>query len=308
MQVVKPYNIDETKLFSASIPEPDASQGEVVWVSGQSYTAGSIVIRLQTHRKYVALQNTTGAIPPENNPTNWKDVGPTNRYAAFDYTRNTASIGNATGLGSTFVVRPVQRVSCISIFGVDAQSIRIRKLTAPGGTVIQEWVFNLQTRFVTTWYEYLTEPFVFKNSAVQMNIPPTTNSTFEITFFKSVGLFSVESIVLGQPVFFGKLAYGASSDILDFSRIERDALGSAELVKRKNVPTLGGQIFVNKADVPKIVQFRKENQATPLVFLGLSDSSDDYFEAVSGLGIIKSMPILIEYPNHSLVNLEVEGL
>lgn len=305
MKAFKPFVIDNTRLNSSSIPEPDASMGEVDWVSGQAYTAGFVVIRVQTHRKYIALVNVTSTTPPENDPTRWKDIGPTNRFAAFDYKRSDAS----TASGSiSFVLTPIQRVTALALFGLQGNSVNIKQRSSLGGPILNEWTFNLQTRFVTTWYQYLIAPFEFRKTVVIDNINPASNSVFEITISAPTGFVSVKYAAVGMSIFIGHIEYGAGSDILDFSTIERDEFGGVNLVPRKNVPTLGGTLFVEKSRIPQIFQFREQSQATPLVFLGLSKTDDEYFEPLSGIGIIRSMPILIEYPNHSLINLEVEGL
>lgn len=307
MRIKKPLEITESRLLASDIPEPDLTQGEELWVSGQAYVAGDTVIRTETHRTYVARQDVTSTTPPENDPINWADVGATNRYKMFDYFNNQPSVFDASG-GATITLQPNSRVSSISVFGVEADHLTVTQRNGVGGNILAQYEYDLLTRFTTTWYEYLTGEFIFRNTVVVMNLNPLTTSVFELTFTRQNGLASVETVTIGNPIFIGGLEYGATSDILDFSRIERDEFGGATLVPRKNVPTLGGSIFVEKSNIPRIVKFRKDNQATPLVFLGIDDVDDPYFDSVSGLGIIKAMPIIVEYPNHSIVNLEVEGL
>lgn len=305
MKIIPPVPITDTRLTSSSVPEPDTARGEIAWVANTSYTIGTVRIRTTTHRKYTALTNHTSSTPPENDPVNWVDSGPTNRHAMFDTERNTATM--VTGTSLTVTITPGVRISSLCLFGLNAESVRLQ--ASLSGTPVYDRTFNLIQRTTTDWSDYFFGPFAFRESVVIMDLPFTQGLVITVTITRGTsGSISCETLAVGIPVDIGDAQYGATSDILDFSRIERDAFGNATLVKRKNVPVLSCQVFAAKAKVPAIRKLREQYQATPLVFLALSESSDDYFDALSMVGIFKRMPIAVEYPNHVLLNLEAEGL
>lgn len=308
MRIIPPITINDARLTSSTVAEPDTAQGEIAWVSGTAYTIGQIRIRTQTHRKYVALTNHTSTTPPENDAVNWKDIGPTNRYAVFDTERNTATM--VTGTAFSFVVTPGVRTQALAIFGISGvETVKVTGRSGVGGAIVYQSTVTLSTRTTTTWSQYFFGAFSFRESVVILDLPLQINLSITVEFTRaSSGAIAVETCAFGTPVEVGDSQYGATSDVLDFSRIERDAFGNATLVKRKNVPTLNVQVMAKKANVPAIRRLRDQYAATPLVFLALKDSSDDYFDALSMIGIFKRMPIAVEYPNDVLINIEAEGL
>lgn len=87
MQVLVPATIDDTVLTSSTATETDFP----AWAAGTSYAAGAKAIRTTTatHRVYQRLIAGTTSTPPEDDPVNWKNFSPTNRWAMFD--RNAAT-------------------------------------------------------------------------------------------------------------------------------------------------------------------------------------------------------------------------
>jgi len=308
MKIIPPLPITDERLTASSIPEPDASVGEVAWVASTAYTTGIIRIRTTTHRRYLALTNHTSSTPPENDLINWADIGPTNRYALFDTERNTAS--TVTGTSITFALNPGGRTQALCLFGLkNIEMVTVTARDGAGGPIVYTRSMNLSTRTTTSWSTYFFGAFSNRESVVILDLPPILNIRIEVALTRGTsGMMSAETAAIGTPVDIGDAQYGAQSDILDFSRIERDQFGNATLIRRKNVPVLSAQIFADKAKVPAIRALRDTYAATPLVFLALNDGSDDYFDALALVGIYKRMTIAVEYPQHVLLNLECEGL
>jgi hypothetical protein len=307
MKIVPPLTITDARFVSSTVAEP--ASGETAWVSAATYTAGDVRIRTQTHRRYQALVNHTGiTTAPELDPTRWSDVGPTMRWAMFDYDRNTAT--ETTG-SLTATIAPSARVTALLLFGIDAQQVVVTVRTGSvSGPVVYTATFNLQTRFVATWQSHFFANFIFRESLVLFNLPPYINAYIAVQLSKTVGTdpVALESMIVGAPVEIGQLEYGAESDILDFSRVDRDAFGNATLVPRKNVPKLNARVLVAKEDVPAIRKLRQDFAGKPVAFIGIEDGSDAYFDSLSLVGIFKRMTVAVEYPNESLINIEAEGL
>jgi hypothetical protein len=307
--IIPPFEIDDSRFVSSNIPEPDTSVGEIAWAANTAYVVGDKRIRTTTHRIYqalVAIPNTV-TTPPENDPQRWVDIGPTNRFAMFDYDRNTAS-GRLEAISAT--VKSGGRATSIVLFGIDAQFIAITVRDGLSGPIVYERSYNLQERFVSNWTSHFFAPFVFRESLVLIDVPPYFGAHITVTISKNSPTERVflESMVIGSPVKIGRAKAGAESDILDFSRVERDAFGNATLVPRKNVPTLSAQVLADKADVPAIRKLRQDYAGRPLVFLAIEDGEDQYFDSLSLVGIFKRMAVVVEYPQHALVNIEAEGI
>ena len=306
MKIIPPITITDARFVSSTVAEP--ATGETAWTSSGTYAVGDVRVRTQTHRKYQCLVAHTGiTTAPEADITRWKDVGPTLRWAMFDYDRNTAT----TRAGSiTATVATSARVTALVLFGIDAQEVVVTMRDGVSGPIVYNKTFNLQRRFVAAWQQHFFAPFIFRQSLVILDLPPYLNGHITVELSKTVATDEValESMILGAPVPLGTLQRGAESDIIDFSRIERDVFGNATLVPRKNVPKLTANVFADKADVPAIRKLRSDYAGRPLAFLGVTEGQDAYFDTMSLVGIFKRMTVAVEYPNHALINIEAEGI
>lgn len=303
MKIIPPVKIDDTRLLSSTVAEP--AMGEFEWISGQPYLAGKEVIRSTLHKKYVALVDIhNSTLPPEDDFENWQENGATLRYAMFDYDRNTASTASQN---LTVVIAPRSRVNSIACFGLTGEKLKVTVRDGEMGSVIFTKEIELKRRIVNSWYTYFFAEFVQKNAAIIYNIPNSLSAHITLEF-TGPGIISVAAVVLGNAVDIGSVEMGAESDILDFSTVDRDPFGNALLVPKKNIPRLNARIFTPRASLPQVIALRRENTARPLAFIGVDDELDPIFEAVSMIGIFKRMPIVVEYKDHVLINLEAEGI
>lgn len=307
MKIIPPIRVTDTVFSTSTVPEPDSSMSEVVWSASTAYAAGDVRIRTQTHRRYRAKAAIASSVttPPESDAANWEDIGPTNRWAMFDYDRNTAT-QRAGGSLTTALALP-GRVSAVALFGLTAHSVRVIMRVA--GSPVYDRTLNLSTRPVASWLQHFFEPFTFRESVVLLDLPLFAGATLEVQLSRTDGgPVALESLAFGLPVDIGDTQLGAESDILDFSRVVRDADGNAKLERRKNVPRLRARVRVPKAGVPGLTRLRQQFSAEPLVFLAVDDSADAYFDALAMVGIFRRMPILAELPTFAVVEIEAEGL
>lgn len=271
------------------------------WLIGSTYALTNRVT--SNHRDYESLQAGNVGHDPATSPTWWQDLGPSNKYAMFDADRNTATTG-ASPL--TVEITPGQRIGGLSLFGVTADRIDVTMTSA--GVPVYTKGLSLLARNTRSWFEYFFGAFTYRESMVFFDLPPITNGVLTVTLTRATGNASCESFSVGMPIAFGGVKLGAQTDLLDFSRVERDAFGNATLVRRKNVPTCSMQVLLDKASVSKIRKFRETNAARPIVIAGITNSEDGYFDSLAVMGIFKRMPIVIEYSLYSLCNVEMEGL
>lgn len=254
-------------------------------------------------RDYKSLQASNTGNTPSGSLTWWVDQGPSNRWKMFDFERNTATTCAAP---LTVTLTPAQRVNAVMFTGVIADTVTITQSVS--GLPVFSATLNMLDRATTTWSGYFFGSFAYKSSGWSLDLLPYTASTVTVVFAKASGNVQCESLLLGTAEQIGLAQYGAETDIVDFSRIERDAFGTAILVRRKNVPRMSLSIIVDKQNVNKVRKLRETLTAQPAGWIGLKNPADDYAESIAMLGIYKRMPITIEYFSHSLVQLEVEGL
>lgn len=303
MIVIPPIVITDSNLVSSNVPEP--SPGETVWNASNNYSVGQVVIRTTTHRKY---ENTIAGVDsglPENTPTRWLDVGPTNKWAMFDQNRNMAT--TATG-SMTVSISPNKRINSLALLGVQADSVTIT-MTVGGSTIYGPVTRNMNGRLTTTWSEYFFGEFEYNPTLLLLDLPPAAGAVVTVKFDNPSNTVACSGIVLGSKIFLGKIQYSAKSDSLNFSKIERDEFGNSLLIRRRTVPKTNQTLFTDKNNVNTIRKVRETLNAVPALWSGLDeDTSNDYFESVLIFGIYKQFEIDLAMPSAAMINLELEEL
>lgn len=301
MRVITPLEITNTRLTSSTIAEPDT--GETAWNAATSYTLGQVVIRTTTHKKYENILAGIDAGLPENTPTRWIEIGSTNRYAMFDTLRNTKST-QASSL--TVVITPAVRVDAIGLLSIYADDVTIT--ITSGASTVYTYTKNLDTRIVTNWYDYFFAEFTKIPNIVLFDIPPYTDAVITIEFTCSTSV-SVGAVVVGNQTYLGKVIYGAVSEEVNFSRIEREVTGEAILLQRRSVPKINANVIASKTLLNKIRDTRRNLNAINAVWSGLDDKIENpRFETLLALGVYKRFEIDISNPEYDQINLEIEEL
>lgn len=304
MYVIPPLEITGAMFTSSNVSEPDAT--ETVWASGGTYAVGDLRIRTQTHRIYESLTAHSGVTTfPENDTTNWLDVGPTNKWAMFDFLRNTATT-RASEI--EVVITPGERIDSIALLGLVANTVAI-EIVASGSPPISVYsaTEDLDTREVFDWYDYFFQPFSTKPSVAYFDIPPYTDAVITITITATSGDAECGACVFGMKTDIGTVKAEAESDVLNYSTVTRNFDGTtAEMVRRLNVPKTISEIVLDKNRVNRIRALRDSLNATPAVWAGIEDSDDEYFEALLILGFYKRFSLNLRHPDHAIISLELE--
>jgi len=273
-----------------------------VYNSGSSCDTGGIVTDLASHSLYESLvdSNTGNAL---SDTVKWKYIGKTNRWRIFDYTRN-----NKTSVPLTFTVvfAPGQRIDSIALAGVVANSYSITVTSVTGGGTVYTSSGSLNTRNTLTWSEYFFGEFGTMPSIALFDIPPYSDNIVTVTLTSTSGQAAAGALVVGTSVYLGGTQYRAVSDVLNFSSVERDADGNAILTQRRNIPKTRQEVLSDKAQVNKIIEVRKELNATPAIWYGIDNTADGYFEAVSILAFYRDFQINLTYPENAILSIELE--
>lgn len=302
MIVIPPFLLT-TSNTTSTVAEPSA--GEVVWNAATNYAVGQVVIRTETHRKYECQSAGVSATPPENEPTKWLDVGPTNKWAMFDNLRSQAT----TSPGSmTITISPGRRVDSLALLGVKANKVTITMTY--NGEVVYTTERNMGARNTTTWSQYFFGEFKYVSSLLLQDLPSYANSVITILFENDPALnVECSEVVVGNKIFLGYAQYDAVSDSLNFSRIERDEFGGSILKPRRTVPKVNVSVWADKYLVNQIRDARTDLNAVPALWSALDQNYEDpYYEALLIYGIYKQFEINISGPSLAVVNLELEEM
>jgi len=304
MIVIPPIPITTSNLVSSTVAEP--SPGETAWNSATSYTVGQVVIRTTTHRKYECQIAGVDAGLPESTPTRWLDVGPTNKWAMFDQNRNLQTVATTT---MTIEVTPGKRINSIAVLGVQAKTVTVTMKV--GSTVVYGPVVkNMNGRITSSWSEYFFGAFDYVPSLLITDLPPYSGATIVVTLNNTSGQeVKCSGLVIGNKIFLGNVQYNASSDSLNFSKIERDEFGNSLLIPRRTVPKTNQTLWVDKENVNTLRSVRTTLNAIPALWSGLDEDYDNpYFESILIYGIYKQFEINLSAPSYAEVQLELEEL
>lgn len=294
--------------------------------SAITYTLGQRVNNPTTHNVYELIVASSLNFPTSDT-TKWLEIGPNNRWSMFDYKHGGKSV---TGNTQTIVLTPGTRVDSLALINIEATSVNI-SMTAPGYSgeptrVVNSWytylfspfvsadeVYNqtieLSTRLVTDLYTYFYNPFGYKNRVAVFDLPPITSAIITVTLSNEEGNVTLGNLVLGFGVYLGGVQYTVENDSLNFSTINRSFDGGlTDLVQRRNVTKINGQSFIDSTLVNTVKRIRDDLNAVPAIWAGIEDITQDYYESLFILGLIRKFSINLAYPETSVINFEIEEI
>ena len=281
---------------SSTAPENDY----VAWNPAVSYSAGTRVIRTQTHRIYENLIAGVNATVPELAPTRWLDIGPTNRWAMFDKVVGTATSGTSP---LTVVLTPGQ-INSIALQGLVAESVQVIVKDTVSGTVVFDQTIDLEFAQITDFYEWFFEPFEVRSDAVLTNIPPYPDC--EVTIIVSgATTVKVGLLVVGNSYEIGDTQYGAQIGILNFSVKSTDAFGNTTITPRGYARRMDIKVWMPAIYLNRTYQLLSELKDTPCIWIATDTSG---YESMIVYGFYRDFTIDIAYFSTNVCNLQIEGL
>lgn len=302
MKVIPSLEITNTRLVSTTVP--DVAANETTWVANAACAVNAERIRPGIGRTFSRIIAGAGAVPPEDDPVNWKDIGACNKKAMFDLYRNSQTVA-ASPL--TVVLAPGKRVGALALTGMTQVTSAVIAVRV-GGAIVYSRTINLNNRRTTSWSSYYMGEFLTKPSFILFDLPPFTGAQITITLMSTTGTVKCGGCVIGTAVDIGDIQFEAEADSLNFSLIERDDYGSATLRPRPSIPKTSQSLIAKKIHVNKIRAVRQLLDAVPAIWAGLVDANDGYFEMLLIAGIWKKFTINAKHPTEARISLELEEI
>lgn len=268
MNILIPTPITDAMLVSSTIAEPSAA--ETAWVSGTNYVVGDVRIRTTTHRRYEAQAAITGSTtPPEDDPTRWLDVGPTDRWALFDSEVSTQS-RITTPL--SYVLRP-GFFNAIGLAGLDGALLTITVKDAPGGTVVDTRTLDL-TEPPLDWYDWAFGRINALSKVVVDGFVPYPDAEVTLTITAATGVsVGAGMLLLGDFVPlagqgpFGGVQQGASAEPITYSYIATDEFGTTSIKRRKATTDLRCEVVMPRSEADNAVAVLQRVLDVPAFFV-----------------------------------------
>lgn len=308
MHIIKPIEITPAMVAAGTtIAEPSAN--ETAW-SGSAvvYAVGDIRIRSTTHRRYkCAVAHTSAAAPlPEDDPTRWVDVGPTDRFAPFDSYTSTA----ATALTSlTYVLTP-GFFNSIALYGLTGGTYSVTVKDAPGGSVI----FS-NSGFLYEdpegWYEYLFTAPKLRRKLFYFDLPIRPTAELTITLTADAGQpVGIGMIVVGDyvPLFgwglWGGTEYGSSVEPVTYSFIKTEDDGTTTIRRRHSATNLRVKVVMPQDQADYAVAQLQDVLDIPVAWIA-TDQVNYQGLTTFGLG---SATVIYSSFGHANIEIFVKGL
>lgn len=285
-------------LMTSTVPETD----HPAWAAGVSYVIGNRVIRTNVHRIFQNLIAGIDATPPENAPTRWVDVGPTNRWAMFDKVVGTVTTGTSP---LTVVLRPGQ-INSIAFQELSAQGIQVTVKDSPGGTVVYDHYIDLEFAQIIDFYDWFFLPYESRTDAYLLDLPEYANCELTVTITGDLANVSCGILVVGNASELGQTQYGAQIGILNYSRKTTDAFGGTTIVPRGYARRMDVKLWAYNSDINRTYRLLSNLKDIPCMWIAVAE--EEGYEALSVYGFYKDFTIDVAYPTINYCNLQIEGL
>jgi hypothetical protein len=240
--------------------------------------------------------------PATDDGTRWLDIGPTNKFAAFDLDRNLGSVGTSP---LTMTIVPADRVDFIGFAGIEAEAIEV--LIKVGGVTVQTLTSDLLNRVVNNWDDWYFGEFRYRDINGFFGLPGYTSATYEITL-TSTSAINTGRIVMGRAVEIGKTQYNPERGAVNYSKVTRDEDGNLTLVRKRSVPRASFTASAEKAQTQAILNVIEDLNAVPAFWEGIEDDEDGYYPAVTVFGIYTDLKVNLTHPENLIVSGTIEGM
>lgn len=301
MKIIRKVIIADATLVSSNVPEDDYA----AYNAGTTYGLGdrAIYVVADTHWIIESLQAGNIGHTPTGVDTDtwWLKVGATNRWKMFD-----GKINSQTVAADEIVVTltsATQRVDAVALANVDCATARVRVIDPIEGVIYDQTKNMVSNSGITDWWAYSFEPIVRLRDYVFTDLPPYLNTEIEITLSAPGGTAKCGACSIGLSRTFGYTLYGVRTGIEDYSIKERDAFGDYAIVERDFSKWAIFDILVPNSVIDEMQIILAGYRATPAIYIGSGLYASTMID-----GFFKSFTNNIQYPNESLMSIELEGL
>lgn len=266
--VLAPVTVTDAMLTSSTIAEPSAT--EAVWVAATSYTVGTEVIRIGTHRVYENLIAGVDATAPELAPTRWLDKRPTQRWAVFDGYITTQS---SAATSMTYVLRP-GLFNAIAAYSLDGATLTLSVKDAPGGTVVFSKSYAL-AEAPLDYYDYYFGRYKPLTKLLEKGIAAYVDPEVTITVTTGAGV----TVKAGMFVFgdlreivsvagTGGVQRDARAKPTTTSLFVADGFGGTKIVKRTKATDMDISVFLAQTDADSALLALQDVLDVPAAWIG----------------------------------------
>ena len=298
--MIVPATITDAMLVSCTVAEPAA--GETAWDAATAYTVGQEAIRATTHRKYKRVAAGTTATEPENDITNWLDIGATNRWAQFD-----RKVGSKT-TGTTSVTTVIKPGSAegLALLDVVGTSVDVTVREATGGAVVYARSVSLDDSVVASVYDWMYGEYTQRLNVVLTDLPGQYPSSEITVTVNSTSGGAIGVLAAGRVHALGATEYGAGAGIINWGKVTDDGFGNREWLEGEWANRVTLPIVANRSDMARLHRQLAKVRSTPCIYIGSCSLAE--LEPLVCYGVYRDLYITVPYYSVVQMNLEIDGL
>lgn len=304
MLILQPIAIT-AEMLGAGTTVAEPAPGELEWTPSTAYTVGMQRIRPQTHRVYSCVKDHSGStVAPEDDPLNWYDEGPTQRWAPFDY--YTSTVAKAAG-SMSFVINPGYFIRDVALYGMAGDVVELTYRDAPGGSVVHHVEQSL-FRDAPGLYEYLVMPPRRLTKLLVTDLPLVPAGELTVTL-------TGESVEIGMITVghFVSITEGATRSGTEFGAVATPKTNSyfsfkddrVTIKKRGRGRDLDLPVVMDRAVAAQAAQLVEDVLDVPVAVVATRTPG---FEGLNTFGLITSGPVTIENANTARMRVKVQGM
>ena len=144
---------------------------------------------------------------------------------------------------------------------------------------------------------------------VLQDLPLYANAELEITLTRAGGPVRCTRLVVGRKEHIGDAEWNPVSDVLDFSKIERDDWGNAQLRPARTVPITQQRLVLDTPLISNVYELRSSLQGKAAVWSALDDRTESpYFRPLLLFGIFRRMRMDISNLYFVYIDLDLEAI
>lgn len=302
MKLIQPMTVTSDLITYCSLSEDPSP----AWASGTPYVVGNEVHLVSTHRVYRCAVNVTSAVSPDQDPINWKDIRPTNKFAPFDIYTSTQAVSTTDDIEYRITAR-FQR--SIAMYGLEGSDYEVIVKDTTGGTVIFTQSGPLNTHDIG-WWGYLFGDKYYTKQLILDDLPirPTAEIVIKI---KNSGANrrAIGMIVIGNSRSLfgtrGGTQYGSSAEPVTFSYIKTNEDGTTTIVRRHKATNLRASIILPLEYADTAVQILQEVLDVPVAVIATDVQG---YSGLTTFGLIESSPVSYDNPGYATIDMMVKGL
>lgn len=317
MYYIERNPITDAMFLAGSIAEPSAS--ETVWVSGAAIAKGQERIRPTLHRVFKAAADiASSTVSPEDAPTVWQDMRPTDRYRPLGPMKradnklvyqNQPLESTTTNIEYRLAMRYANAIALFGLKGA-AWRVKVYDKVGAGQVLAAERTGSIKAPSRSYW-DYAYGQRLLQDRVLISDLPIFPNAEIRITIegagdqLRAVSQIEVGKLRYIPGVDFGGVEYGLTRSPKAFTTSKVEENGSTSVLIYGTSYDMSGTVKLSgKREDAALVQLRnligRGTAFAPTLIAGYQQSLV--------FGVLKSADVSRDSFNLSSARFTVEGL